>query len=161
MARDVSSSVLGSVKTLNGERVIDAQAVSTWSQATKPITPLGVNNLRLSRLNRDAPIIPQIAGTLGTYNVGLLMKTWGRVQPGGGSDWFYIDDGSLLTDGFGNTGVKVTLVGILAPPKAPPQEGHYVLVTGLSSCEIPLGQTQPVRLIRPRCADDIIDLGQF
>lgn len=31
----------------------------------------------------------------------------------------------------------------------------YVVVTGLSSCEIPDGKTAPVRLLRPRCRGDV------
>ena len=156
--RGSTAVVSGLVKTVGGERVIEAQAVSTGAPPGSVLTPLGLVNKSLGGGSPD-PIVPQIPGANGLYNVGLLVRSWGRVTASG-ADWFYIDDGSDLDDGSTNTGVKVTLAGMTGAPITPPQAGHYVLVTGLSSCEVPVGSSDPVRLLRPRGASDISDLGK-
>ncbi|MGC8861560.1 MAG: hypothetical protein ACP5R5_02170 [Armatimonadota bacterium] len=155
--RGSTAVVSGLTKTVGGERLIEAQAVSVGASPGNALPPLGLINRSLGGTSPN-PIVPQIPGSCGAYNTGLLVRTWGRVTAAG-DDWFYVDDGSALDDGSTNLGLKVTLAGIVGPPFASPQPGHYVLVTGLSSCEVPVGSTDPVRLLRPRCASDISDLG--
>ncbi|NIN13266.1 MAG: hypothetical protein GTO05_14025, partial [Gemmatimonadales bacterium] len=67
-------------------------------------------------------------GGCGLNNIGLLIRTWGTVTYAD-TDYFYLDDGSLLDDGSGHVGVKV-----LAPGLTIPAEGTHVEVTGISSC---------------------------
>ena len=154
--RGSTAVVSGLVKTVGGERVIEAQAVSVGDPVANGLAPLGLTNKSVGGTRPD-PVVPQVPGSCGAYNTGLLVRLWGKVTAAG-DDWFYIDDGSALDDGSTNRGVKVTLAGIVGRPITPPQTGHYVLVTGLSSCEVPVGSGNAVRLVRPRCSSDIRDL---
>ncbi len=159
--RGSTAVVSGSVETVGGERLLRAQYVDAGALGTEPIKPLGMSNKWLGGRPSSA-IVPEIPGAWGAYNVGLLVKAWGKVTavetvtPPAKPRWLYIDDGAGLDDGSGNTGVKVTLTGLVGgPPDTIPEEGDYVVVTGLSSCEIPDSKTAPVRLLRPRCRGDI------
>ena len=81
---------------------------------------------------------------VGLNNVGLLVKTCGRVTAWEiDQAWFYVDDGSLRDDGTGHQGLRVSyadfpaggpyLIPKPAKPGAPVIEGDYVAVTGISS----------------------------
>jgi len=158
--RGLYAAVSGLVKTVGGERVIEAQAVCTGETIPEPVGPLGLVNRSLGGSSPD-PLVPQIDDSCGAYNVGLLVKTWGEVTAVGG-DWFYVDDGSSLDDGSGSDGLKVALAGLSMPPPpgTMPDVGDYVAVTGLSSCESQAVGGSVVRLLRPRNAADILDLSQ-
>jgi hypothetical protein len=157
--RGMTATESGLVKTVGGERVIEAQAVAVGAAAGNPLTPLGLINRSLGG-SSPAPIVPGIPGAIGLYNVGTLVRTWGRVMSVG-SDSFYIDDGTGFDDGSGNKGVKVTVAGLAGGAAFTlPQQDDYVLVTGLSSCEIPQGKSDPIRLLRVRDAADLQDLGK-
>jgi hypothetical protein len=67
-----------------------------------------------------------------------------------GWNYFYMDDGSALLDGSGFTGVKV-YTGSLARPAAQ----TYVVVTGISTVEIPYGTQVHIPVLRPRQQSDI------
>jgi len=156
--RNSMAAVTGVTDTIGGERVIHAQAVAVDTLSLDSLTPLGLINRSIGG-SPPAPVIPGIPGSIGLYNVGLLVRVWGRVTAVG-DDWFYIDDGTGLDDGSGNKGVKVTVAGLAGGAAFPlPRKGDYVLVTGLSSCEIPEGKSDPIRLLRPRCGSDIDNLG--
>jgi len=157
--RNGQATVSGVVRTVSGERVIEAQAVALGGSSADALTPLGFINRSLGG-SSPAPIVPGIPGAIGLYNVGVLVRAWGRVTSVG-SDWFYIDDGTGFEDGTGSKGVKVTVAGLAGGTGfVLPQKNDYVLVTGLSSCEIPQGKTDPIRLLRPRSGSDITNLGK-
>ena len=85
----------------------------------------------------------------GLNNIGLLIKTWGRVTMTG-TDCFYVDDGSGLDDGDpAARGVKVVVPAGLDIPDS----GRFVDVTGVSSCF--RAEDGLRRLIRVRAAQDI------
>ena len=72
--------------------------------------------------------------------MGLLIKTWGSVTHSD-SGFFYIDDGSNLSDGSVYTGLKIQTNG------AVPGQGEMVTVTGISSC-YQSGDGKTHRLVR-------------
>jgi hypothetical protein len=69
-----------------------------------------------------------ITGGFGPNNLGLLIRTWGKVTYKG-SDYVYIDDGSKQQDNSGHVGVKIIATGLTLP-----DVGRYVTVRGISSC---------------------------
>lgn len=89
---------------------------------------------------------------LGPNNIGLLVKTWGKVTAEG-TDFFYLDDGS----GYYDTdpaarGVKVLLpAGVSVPAK-----DSLVSVTAISSCYASGGNLY--RLLRVWRGDDVVTL---
>jgi len=86
-------------------------------------------------------------GAHGLNNIGLLVRTWGKVTLAG-RGWFYLDDGSSVSDGSGVIGIYVD-----APSMSVPANGSYATVTGISSCDLYLGNV--VNTLRPRSQDDI------
>jgi hypothetical protein len=88
-----------------------------------------------------------ITGGFGLNNIGLLVRTWGKVTLAG-RGWFYLDDGSGVNSGCGVIGIHVD-----APSMSLPTKGSYVAVTGISSCDLYLGNV--VNTLRPRSQDDI------
>ena len=118
------------------------------------IEPLAVNNAAIGggALNQYTP---GVEGGYGLNNIGLLIRTWGRVtfvDPG--NAFFYIDDGTNRIDGSGNTGVRVACDN-LAPGNSitPPAVDSYVILTGISSTIMIDSKIQPN--VRPRRQDDI------
>ena len=61
------------------------------------------------------------------------------VEQGSGS--IYIDDGSDCYAGGTHSGLKVITSAV-------PGLGELVAVNGISACEIPAGEAEPVRLVR-------------
>jgi hypothetical protein len=92
---------------------------------------------------------------VGVYNKGSLVKTWGKVT---GIDaeakCFYIDDGAQLNDGSGLIGVRVTWDWPGKSAIAPPEQGAYVGVVGISG-SVNLGNNHIARCIRIRDQDDL------
>lgn len=124
----------GPLALYNGELALEATSVSDFSGSAANIpNPLGMPNCSLGGGNYccsagSTPTGQQgITGATGINNIGLLVTTWGTVTYSG-SGYFYLDDGSVLLDGSGNTGVKVYSTVLVAV-------GKYVSVTGISSCE--------------------------
>ncbi len=139
--------VTGVMATSYAEREIVADTVVQQGPAS-PIRPLG---LRTGALG-GGPLGYQTAvppGASGVNNIGLLVRTWGRVTRVSGSD-FYLDDGCGVRDSYPRIGVLVRTgdVGVTPPPV-----GQYVEVTGISGAST-LGGV-PIRLMRPRSASDI------
>jgi hypothetical protein len=89
-----------------------------------------------------------VPGSVGPNNIGLLVRIWGRVTAAG-RGWFYVDDGSNVQDGTGNSGIYVE-----APGLALPSRGAYVSVTGISSCDRYAGRL--VNVLLPRQQADIV-----
>jgi len=130
---------LGSATT--GERIINATSVTT---TTGPAVPDPVA-IRLSSLGGADfnPLTPGVPGSGGPNNVGLLVRTFGKVAQIVSSTSFKIDDGS-------GTPVLVTSSASVAL-------GEYVGVTGV----VVLGGTGSGRypIVRTRTAGDVQRFG--
>ena len=149
--------VYGIVDTVDGERVIKATAVDT-AQDPAEVTPLSLSNRSLGGggFHYDAQQGTGQAGVengFGLNNIGLLVRTWGAVKSSNsGTKAFTIDDGA---------GAIVECIAPRNPqngtdPDAqftPPASGSYVVVTGISSCEVRSGQL--VSVLRLRDRDDL------
>jgi hypothetical protein len=73
-----------------------------------------------------------ITNALGLNNIGLLIRTVGKVTAVG-SSYIYIDDGSGLSDGTNTGGVANRGIRIIYNPSGY-AVGDYLEVTGVSSC---------------------------
>jgi len=112
--------VSGWLTTVNGERIITDAAITYAGSATAK--PLALNNRSLggSDFNDKAK---GATGKVGLNNVGLLVKTFGKVSsPASGI--FYVTDGSGAS-----VKVDASAVGTL------PAANDYVVVTGISRLE--------------------------
>ena len=99
---------------------------------------------------------PGVADGAGLNNIGLLVKTWGRVTaPANTTDkYFYIDDGAKLNDTSGYTGLRVSYANLAAGNTiTPPTEGQWVVIIGISSTTDLSGRIVPT--LRPRRQADI------
>lgn len=89
---------------------------------------------------------PGVTGGASAYNIGILAKCWGNVTYSNSSNpsdrFFYIDDGSGISDGSGHPGVKVRC-GSTAPPAS-----GMVAVTGVVASEQAGLSIVPVLLVR-------------
>jgi len=92
------------------------------------------------------------ADAYGLGNVGSLVQLWGRVTSVS-SSYFYINDGSGRSDGYG-LGIKVNCGGRASGPLTLPSQGQYVVVTGV--CTTGSGSGGYVPVIRPRKQAEII-----
>ena len=109
--------VTGTVDTLaTGERYINASDV-TPTGGSGNILPFALTNKALG--GTTLGLQSGVEGGVGPNNIGLLIRTSGKVGTKG-SGWFMIDDGS---------GVTVKVYGTV------PGGTPYVVVTGASSCE--------------------------
>ena len=130
----------GTIGTVDGQRYLNCTA----------ITPVEYGDVVAPRLFVNAAVggadlngsTGGVDGGLGPYNLGCLVKSAGVVSAGG-SDYFYINDGSL------NGGLKVKC-GSISQPAA----GSYVSVVGLSCSENNGGSIDPILV--PRTATDIL-----
>ena len=130
--------IIGTLRTnAAGERYIEATNVT--SAGSGSITPVYVPNKALG--GGDWRYDPAngsgqrgVMGVVGLNNIGMLVRTCGKVTVAG-RGWFYMDDGSRVSDGSGLTGVYVDTQGKTAPAK-----GSIVAVTGISGCDSYLGQ---------------------
>ncbi len=133
----------------NGERFIAANSIA--AAGSGEVEPLHVTGKTLGGGDFGQPPNGQqgITGSFGLNNIGLLVATSGRVSaPRVPSGWFYIDDGSGVSDGTGIPGIYVDAGGLLTPP-----QGSFATVTGVSSCEWFEGRL--VNVLRARTKDDI------
>lgn len=153
LQQDWLADVTGRVKTnANGERFIEAAIATHNGNNTLVVHPLGMPNLALggSGFLDSVTGFGQhgVLGGVGPNNIGLLVRTWGRlvgvepVTPPATPTWFKIDDGSKVN-------AKCLLpAGVEVNPS-----WTYLGVTGISSCE-KVG-TELHRLIRVRTLSDI------
>jgi len=98
---------------------------------------------------------PGVFGGACANNIGLLIRTWGKVtHVDSAGKYFYIDDGSGRIDGSGYTGLRVSCED-LAPGVTitPPGSGAMVAVTGISSTILIESKVQSN--LRPRKQADI------
>ena len=131
--------VTGVVGISDGERQINAGSVVTLGIAAEPPSPLGIRGDHLG----GGPLnwyTPGITGACGVNNIGLLATTWGRVTSTGYRH-FYIESRPAIA-------VKVVSDSLIMP-----EIGEFVVVTGISSCEVLSGATG--RAILPREQEDI------
>ena len=154
LAANERAYVGGVVKT-NADRERYIAATSAWWTATGNVWPLGMPNKSVGGGDwfYDEPTgagQEGITGASGLNNIGLLVTTWGEVTATS-RDWFYVDDGSAVTDGTVYLGVYVD-----APGLVPPDQGVHVAVTGISSCDFYAGNQ--VNVLLPRTQDDIVVL---
>lgn len=146
------ATVVGTVgTTADGERFI--QAAHVTSTASASAKPLAMPNRSIgggSAIDHVIGLGQQgVKDGLGLNNIGLLVKTWGKVveiEPvtaPATPKWFKVDDGS-------GTAVKCVVPSyIVVDPK-----WGYVSVTGVSSCEKIGGELHP--LVRVRYFSDIV-----
>jgi parallel beta-helix repeat protein len=148
LSERVKARVIGSIKTSpSGERYIDGTTADPAGDGT--VAPLLLTN---RSLGGDAfGLQTGVLGGFGLNNIGLLIKTFGKVTFVG-DGYFYIDDGSRLNDDNGNLGVKV--YGTVPVEENEDPIGKFVTVTGISSCEKP--STDPIRVIRTRRSGDVV-----
>jgi len=112
---DVSRSM---ATTADGERCIEAAWVG--QNGAGRVMPLAVTNRSIGGGPRQ---YDPSTGAAGLNNIGLLVRTGGRVESAG-SGYFVIDDGS-----------GVSLKCVVPAGTSIPGVGSYVSVTGISSCE--------------------------
>jgi len=117
-----------------GERYIEAATALENGSGT--VEPLGLNNLGTGGgdwFYDESTGAGQrgVLGGTGLNNIGLLVRTWGKITYVGADD-FYIEDGSGADDGSGHPGVRV----LGRPPVDPGADpvGKWVRVEGVSSC---------------------------
>lgn len=136
--------VTGVMATVNGERTLTQAApyngITGIAEVPAPYEVVN-RNIGGGDFGRQSGVI----GGVGLNNIGLLVRTTGRVISTG--------EGSIvIDDGTGGGGVKVYLVkGIKAPP-----QNAYISVTGISSTEPSGGGI--ARVIRACKAGDVVRL---
>ncbi len=128
-----------------------------------PIRPVALSNRQLGGgsanvytpgfMDYDAQGTP--LDSIFVNNIGMLVTTTGKVTASG-PGFIYIDDGSALDDGTGHRGIRIATDHVAAgnPLVLPDQIGKLVVVTGISHYMM-LGAS-PIRVLRPRCQDDIV-----
>ena len=143
-------SVIGDLATGIGERVINASWVNRVRSLGEPVGPLSVPNAAVCKrscMPRSSPL----ALAAGLENTAMLVRTTGRVLATGDT-WFTVEDGSLLKEAEGHSGLLVRCGSITKPAK-----DSYVSVTGIACVE--LAGMSPIRSLRVRTDGDIESLG--
>jgi len=135
-------SLSGFASEVSGERCLKCISAPVFSAGNPVPKPMGMPNRALGGgANGLQKAVSDSKGpALGANNIGLLVRTTGRVLDRG-AGWMLIDDGSRCYAGGSARGVKVCTA-------TAPSVGAIVTVTGISSCEIPTGATEPVRVLR-------------
>ena len=146
--------VAGQMATYEGERAVDCTSYTLGGVDPTPPQPLGMTNGAMGgkHLSVNTPAVP--AGRLnGLYNVGLLVKTTGKVVSRT-SNSFWIDDGSGVPYSFSTKGLYVDCqpIAMYAPPL-----GSRVAVTGASGAGLVGGNT--VNTLRLRNSVDVKGMG--
>jgi uncharacterized protein (TIGR03790 family) len=136
--------VVGAMSSSGGERVIVADSVITKATTAALPRPIGINNSSLGGAS-VGPYTQGVAGGKGPRNIGLLVKTWGRVV-GIGDGWFAISDGSLRKSINVRDFIRVY-------SSAVPPVGAFVSVVGICGSE--QDSCRNVAIIRTRNSDDV------
>ena len=134
--------------------VVAVLASTACAQAPEPLA-ISQSAVGGSALNQYTP---GVEGGVGLNNIGLLVKSWGKVTfVDEGSEFFYIDDGTARLDGSGYLGVRVTYSDLAVGNSIdPPAVDSYVTLTCISSTVLISDKVQPN--LRPRRQDDIQSL---
>ena len=148
--------------TVSAGDLVDVKGVMTGGYAERAIVPetvdvlgngyprpseVGLTNKALGG-GAAEPFTPAVGGATGLNNTGLLVKVWGRLTYV--DDYYpiyYIDDGSNVTADWGIPGVKVYDPYWLYPPPYPIPTDYAHVVSGISSAEIPYGESTSIRTI--------------
>ena len=131
--------VYGTLAIQDGEVFVDDANLMRLSTGDEP-KPLAMTNLAVG--GSDLGIQPGVEPSgLGINNIGLLVRTCGRVTAADSTS-FTIEDGS-------GAGVKCAIDGANGLVSV----NDYMSVTGISSCEESAGQVN--RLLRVRSAGDV------
>ncbi|MDO8683780.1 MAG: hypothetical protein Q7N50_09905 [Armatimonadota bacterium] len=145
--------VTGNMNTAaDGEREILANSVNITSPSGQAPMPLGINMYSLGgqSFNVRTPGVNVPSEAAGLYNVGSLVKTWGRVtsvdKP---SQIMYVDDGAAHTNGDGPIGVKVVWAADGTTAAAPAVGDYLMEIVGISGLEA-RGSGQYARILRIR-----------
>jgi hypothetical protein len=148
--------------------IVTCMLLACVALAGTPPAPiyLSANALGGAALNQYTP---GVAGGNGANNIGLLIRSYGKVTYVDTiNQYFYIDDGSGRTDGTRRSdnnavvvGVRVSYGGLATgvPAITPPLANTRVAVTGIiSTCLVPptTGLVQPN--VRVRSQSDILPL---
>lgn len=121
------------------------------AMAATPIAPLALSNRSLGGKDLNQYTMG-VVGAVGPNNIGLLVKTWGKVTWVDTTDqYFYIDDGAALCDGTKRPdnslvlGVRVSYGDIASgvTPITPPNVNDFAVVTGISSTTVTDGLVRP------------------
>lgn len=131
--------VTGTMTTVNGERCVQNGAILAASGSFDIPAPYAMACSALG--GAPCGYCEGIDGSCGPVNLGLLVRTWGRVADTTPAH-FTIDDGS---------GRPIRVYSSVNPAN-----GAMVVVTGISSCEIPAGGSVPVSVVRTRFAADVV-----
>ena len=122
--------VRGEMSSLEGERRLLASSVML-ERSGEIARPLAMANRCLGG-GPVGPYTSGVKGSEGLNNIGLLIRTWGKVTQIG-SDYLYVDDGSNLRD-CTSTGAEANIgVRVICNPTGW-QPGDRLVVTGISSC---------------------------
>lgn len=128
------------------------------------ITPLAMSNRALGGRDLNQYTVGVVGG-FGPNNIGLLVRTWGKVTwVDTANQYFYIDDGSglkdgtLRTDGTAVTGIRVSYGGLAQGVAAvtPPITNAYAVVTGICSTVRGIVGTEVRPNLRVRNGSDIL-----
>jgi|GEM_PF-1116484 len=142
--------VAGPLSTSYAER----QITPYYQQVTAEgywIDPLGIRNDWLGGGSPDPNTVAVPAAGQGVYNVGLLVRTTGRVVKHASGSRFYISDGGKIQD---NASDMPSVFVDSVPSGYVPPLGSYVSVTGISGASTLSGI--PMRVLRPRQDADIV-----
>lgn len=146
--------ITGKLQTQFGERVI-TQPVVTRLASNRATPPPLFTIGRWFGGESPNPFTQPVYGSVGIYNVGLLVAGSGIVTH---SDpiarYFYIEDGSSRYDESGYSGIKVSCSGLASGNVINvPAVGSHVIVVGILSTQALSGRIIPV--LRPRSQNDI------
>jgi hypothetical protein len=126
------------------------KTVENGAKAEKTIAPLAMSNLYIGdgfRLKDSA---------VDLSNLGMLVKTWGRVVAlDKANNRFIISDGSLTKRG---DGLEVYAGQLKNPMQRWPEEGQYVMVTGISIVQPADGTFHPAIRMRSQKDLDILPI---
>lgn len=142
--------------------VVVCAVLATAAMAGDPPAPVYMSSRAIggAALNQYTP---GVAGGVGTNNIGLLIRTYGKVTyVDTANQCFYIDDGGNRIDGTKRSGTSDPVIGVRVsygglasgvPAITPPAEQAKVCITGIISTCIVDTLVQPN--LRVRHADDI------
>ena len=131
--------VNGTLATTNGERYLSGATMAMLNPGQPALVALGMVNRAVggSAVNNG----------VGLYNIGLLVRIWGRAtKVDTGAKCFYVDDGAGLLDGSAYKGVRVYYSHLTS--FTPPVESHYAVVTAIASTTTISAKVVPQLLLR-------------
>lgn len=156
--RNDSVLITGVWAVWDGEVQVDAGNLTVAIGQEVALWPLGMPNRSVGGAAFVAESGP-LANTgvehaYGAYNLGAWVSVCGRVTavddtPGHDfPEFFYLDDGSLLLDTTGYTGLRINLKGQLNRALPAPEVGQYVIAEGFASAFTHAGTVRPCVNVR-------------